>query len=145
MLTKKHHQIGHQLDIGEWKNTPKDIAFGRLNVFADDDVPDEIVGNISNVIDPGAVPKRLSEYSQEEIDSFPKIFEESMEHPVFDDPDASPQYYNQTTMRDHMGPSGSVQAKQFRKDLNLEDYSLRPDQKVQKRSIRYKNMKTKFV
>jgi len=144
MLTHKHGQFGHQHNVGEWKNTPKDISFGRLNVFPDEDVPEEIIGNISNIMKLDPVPKKLSEYSDEEIESFPKIFQESEEYPVYDLPDAKPQYYNETTLRDHMGPSGSAQAKEFRKDLNLADFSLKPGHKVQPRRIRTKNIKTKF-
>ena len=54
----------------EDNSEPRDIAFGRLNCYADDDVPQSMIENISSVIELDAVPKKLNEYSEEEIDAF---------------------------------------------------------------------------
>ncbi|KAF8563210.1 hypothetical protein P879_10139 [Paragonimus westermani] len=50
----------------------------RLHLYPDgiETVPDEIVGNLSGVLKRVMpVPKRLDEYSQEELDDFPKLFD----------------------------------------------------------------------
>ncbi|CAK8691177.1 large ribosomal subunit protein uL13m-like [Clavelina lepadiformis] len=49
--------------------------FQRLHVFEDDNVPNELMENISGVLTPPRrIPKGLSDYTQEEIDAFPKLF-----------------------------------------------------------------------
>jgi hypothetical protein len=40
-------------------NEVRDVAFGRLNCYADDDVPVKMIENISNVVELDAVPKKL--------------------------------------------------------------------------------------
>lgn len=48
----------------------------RLHLFPDDSIPKEIAENIcSQIRQLRPVPKRLKEYTQEELDKFPKIFE----------------------------------------------------------------------
>ncbi|XP_054711599.1 39S ribosomal protein L13, mitochondrial-like [Uloborus diversus] len=48
----------------------------RLHLFADDKIPEDIKVNIcSQIRQLRPVPKRLSEYSQEELDQFPKLFD----------------------------------------------------------------------
>ena len=51
-------------------NEVRDVAFGRLNCYADDDVPVKVIENISNVVELDAVPKKLSDYTHEEVESF---------------------------------------------------------------------------
>ncbi|BFZ00135.1 hypothetical protein BsWGS_03174 [Bradybaena similaris] len=47
----------------------------RLHLFPDDDVPQHILDNITGQIrQVQAVPKRLQDYTQEEIDKFPRLF-----------------------------------------------------------------------
>jgi hypothetical protein len=48
----------------------------RLHIFPGSEIPEEIKGNISGQIRPVMpVPKRLTGYSKEEIDNFPKVFD----------------------------------------------------------------------
>ena len=48
----------------------------RLHIYPDAEIPDEIKANITGQIRPlRPVPKRLTEYSQEEIDSYPKVYD----------------------------------------------------------------------
>jgi len=48
----------------------------RLHIFPGSEIPDDIKSNISGQIKPlKLVPKPLQEYSQEEIDSYPKVFD----------------------------------------------------------------------
>lgn len=48
----------------------------RLHIFPGTEIPEEIKKNISGQIRPlRQVPKRLQEYSNEEIKSFPKLFD----------------------------------------------------------------------
>ena len=54
------------------------MIMARLHVYADgiDSIPDEIANSISSQIEPPkTVPKGLQEYSQEEIDKFPKLWD----------------------------------------------------------------------
>ena len=51
----------------------RDVAFGRLDCYADADVPQKIIENISNVVELNAVPKKLSDYSEAEIESFSRF------------------------------------------------------------------------
>ena len=53
---------------------PRDISFGRLNVFADEDVPQSMIENISNVIELEGAPKKFSEYTEEEVKDFSRLF-----------------------------------------------------------------------
>lgn len=48
----------------------------RLHIFPGSEIPEDIKRNISGQIRPiMPVPKRLTEYSKEEVDNFPKIFD----------------------------------------------------------------------
>lgn len=57
----------------ENNSEPRDISFGRLNCYCDDDVPQEIIENISNVVELDAIPKKLCDYSEAEIESFSRL------------------------------------------------------------------------
>lgn len=48
----------------------------RLHIFPDSEIPEEIRPNISGQIRPlRPVPKRLTEYTEEEINTYPKVFD----------------------------------------------------------------------
>ncbi|KAH9523630.1 54S ribosomal protein L13 [Bulinus truncatus] len=48
----------------------------RLHLFPEEDVPEDILENITGQIRQiQVVPKKLSDYTQEEIDNFPRLFE----------------------------------------------------------------------
>lgn len=48
----------------------------RLHIFPGSEIPEEIKKNISGQIRPlRPVPKRLQEYNEEEIRTFPKLFD----------------------------------------------------------------------
>ena len=48
----------------------------RLKIFPDGDVPDHIMANISDQIPRlRTLPKTIDDYSQEEIQKFPKLFD----------------------------------------------------------------------
>jgi len=50
-------------------------VFNRLHVFADEDIPEEIRENISNVIEaPRRLYKRLEDYTEEEVAEFPQLW-----------------------------------------------------------------------
>nr|KAG5710350.1 hypothetical protein BaRGS_009066 [Batillaria attramentaria] len=53
----------------------------RLHLYPDDAVPDEIMENISDQIrQVQEIPKRLDEYTEEEIQEFPKLFDWPEDH-----------------------------------------------------------------
>ncbi len=48
----------------------------RLHIFPGSEIPEDIRRNLSGQIRPiMPIPKRLQEYSKEEIDSYPKVFD----------------------------------------------------------------------
>ncbi|CAG5125770.1 unnamed protein product, partial [Candidula unifasciata] len=48
----------------------------RLHLFPDDEVPEHILNNVTGQIrQVQAVPKKLQDFTQEEIDSFPRLFQ----------------------------------------------------------------------
>jgi len=48
----------------------------RLHIFPDAEIPTDIKASITGQIRPlRPVPKRLTEYSPEEVESFPKVFD----------------------------------------------------------------------
>nr|XP_054772741.1 LOW QUALITY PROTEIN: 39S ribosomal protein L13, mitochondrial-like [Lytechinus pictus] len=58
---------------------PKDLRrremMRRLHLYTDDEVPEDIIANISEQIKPSReLPKALTEYTQEERDSFPRLW-----------------------------------------------------------------------
>ncbi|KAK3592128.1 hypothetical protein CHS0354_019410 [Potamilus streckersoni] len=58
------------------KNLLRRGRMRRLHIFPEEQVPTEILTNISDQIQQvQPVPKRLDEYTQEEIESFPKLFD----------------------------------------------------------------------
>lgn len=47
----------------------------RLHLFAEDEVPEDILQNLTEELaQPRDIPRTLREYSQEERDSFPKLW-----------------------------------------------------------------------
>ncbi|KAG8429295.1 hypothetical protein GDO86_020596, partial [Hymenochirus boettgeri] len=57
------------------KNLHRRTMMQRLHLFPEDDIPEEILQNLTAEIrQPRIVPKRLNEYSQEEIDAFPRVW-----------------------------------------------------------------------
>ncbi|CAL8135423.1 unnamed protein product [Orchesella dallaii] len=53
----------------------------RLHIFKDSNIPKDIIQNITDQIPQlRTVPKRLKDYSQEEIEKFPKLFDYPKEH-----------------------------------------------------------------
>ncbi|KAK3766888.1 hypothetical protein RRG08_040411 [Elysia crispata] len=47
----------------------------RLHLFPDEEIPEEILENVTGQIQQvQAIPKKLEDYSQREIDSFPRLF-----------------------------------------------------------------------
>nr|CAB3263957.1 39S ribosomal protein L13, mitochondrial-like [Phallusia mammillata] len=56
-------------------NLLRRTLFQRVHVFEDENVPAEIIENVTNVlIGPRPVPKAITDYTEEEKDSFPKLF-----------------------------------------------------------------------
>ncbi|CAC5399130.1 RP-L13 [Mytilus coruscus] len=71
--TKVMHKAVYQRIKG---NLLRPNIMRRLHLFPDDNVPDEIMANISDQIQQiQIVPKRLEDYSQLEKENFPQIFE----------------------------------------------------------------------
>lgn len=47
----------------------------RLHLFPDEDIPEDIRKNlVEELPQPRKVPKRLDEYTQEEIEAFPRVW-----------------------------------------------------------------------
>jgi len=65
--------LGHRstLELEE-----KKTLMARLHLFPEEDIPSDILENVSGQIRQVMVkPRRLQDYSQEEIDAFPRMFE----------------------------------------------------------------------
>ncbi|XP_057371734.1 large ribosomal subunit protein uL13m-like [Daphnia carinata] len=57
-------------------NLVRRTCIERLHIYPGSEIPEEIKSNLSGQIRPiMPVPKRLQEYSKEEIDNYPKVFE----------------------------------------------------------------------
>ncbi|NXG06555.1 RM13 protein, partial [Sakesphorus luctuosus] len=57
------------------KNLQRRTMMQRLHLFPDDVIPEDIQKNLLEEIpQPRAVPKRLDEYTPEEIAAFPKVW-----------------------------------------------------------------------
>ena len=124
-------------------NKTHDIAMGRLNTFADDDVPQEMIENISNVIEL-PVTKKLSDYTEAEIENFPQIAQENSEARLYD-ADVKARYNHVMTMLERAGPEGSLQEQEFMKDMNFEEFITRPGKVTDPRRRRIKFRKTRFT
>jgi len=74
LLTERYVTRAFRSDKqGMWR---KRIRKARLHIYPDDNVPDEIMSNISHQIrQHKIVPKPLDEYSTEEIEAFPKLIQ----------------------------------------------------------------------
>ena len=120
-----------------------DMAMGRLNTFADDDVPQEMIENISNVIEL-PVTKKLSDYSKDEIENFPQIAQENSDARLYD-ADVKARYNHVMTMLDRAGPEGSLQEQEFMKDMNFEEFIIRPGKISEPRKRRMKMRKSRFT
>jgi large subunit ribosomal protein L13 len=52
------------------------VVMERLHIYPDSNVPEEIMENITNQIQPlRPIPKTLDSYSNEEIEKYPKIID----------------------------------------------------------------------
>ncbi|XP_062848622.1 39S ribosomal protein L13, mitochondrial [Trichomycterus rosablanca] len=57
------------------KNLKRRTMMQRLHFFPDDAIPDDILNNLTEELaQPRAIPRKLSEYTQEERDSFPLLW-----------------------------------------------------------------------
>lgn len=57
------------------KNLHRRTMMQRLHLFPDDVIPEEILQNlVEELPQPRVVPKRLDEYTQQEIDAFPRLW-----------------------------------------------------------------------
>ncbi|KAM6968108.1 large ribosomal subunit protein uL13m [Aplochiton taeniatus] len=57
------------------KNLARRTMMRRLHLFPDDVLPEEILTNLSEELpQPRDIPRTLSEYTQEEMESFPRLF-----------------------------------------------------------------------
>ena len=116
---------------------------GRLNTFADDDVPQEMIENISNVIEL-PVTKKLSDYTEAEIENFPPIAQENSEARLYD-ADVKARYNHVMTMLERAGPEGSLQEQEFMKDMNFDEFITRPGKVTDPRRRRMKFRKSRFT
>lgn len=56
-------------------NLQRRYTMERLHVYADENVPSEILANVTNQIRPlRVVPQKLDTYTEEETESFPKVY-----------------------------------------------------------------------
>uniref|UniRef100_G3S540 Large ribosomal subunit protein uL13m n=1 Tax=Gorilla gorilla gorilla TaxID=9595 RepID=G3S540_GORGO len=57
------------------KNLHRRTMMKRLHLFPDEDIPEDILKNlVEELPQPRKIPKRLDEYTQEEIDAFPRLW-----------------------------------------------------------------------
>lgn len=57
-------------------NLQRRYTMERLHIFPDENVPEEIMKNVSNQIKQlRPMPKRLDHYKEEDVKSFPKIID----------------------------------------------------------------------
>ncbi|XP_018408847.1 PREDICTED: 39S ribosomal protein L13, mitochondrial isoform X2 [Nanorana parkeri] len=57
------------------KNLLRRTMIMRLHLFAEEDIPEEILRNISTELkQPRKIPRRLNEYTQEEIEAYPRLW-----------------------------------------------------------------------
>ncbi|XP_054102759.1 large ribosomal subunit protein uL13m isoform X3 [Callithrix jacchus] len=57
------------------KNLHRRTMMQRLHLFPDEDIPEDILKNlVEELPQPRKIPKRLDEYTQEEIDAFPRLW-----------------------------------------------------------------------
>ncbi|XP_068091039.1 large ribosomal subunit protein uL13m [Hyperolius riggenbachi] len=57
------------------KNLQRRTMMQRLHLFAEENIPEEILRNlVTELKQPRVVPRRLDEYSKEEIEAFPKLW-----------------------------------------------------------------------
>ncbi|TNN52155.1 39S ribosomal protein L13, mitochondrial [Liparis tanakae] len=57
------------------KNLHRRTMMQRLHIFADDELPDDIRANLTEELpQPREIPRKLSEYTQEEMDAFPRLW-----------------------------------------------------------------------
>ncbi|KAG2464966.1 39S ribosomal protein L13, mitochondrial [Erpetoichthys calabaricus] len=57
------------------RNLLRRTMMQRLHIFPDDNIPEDIIKNITEELpQPRIVPKRLNEYTQEEKESFPRLW-----------------------------------------------------------------------
>ncbi|XP_062387495.1 39S ribosomal protein L13, mitochondrial [Sardina pilchardus] len=57
------------------KNLKRRTMMQRLHLFAEDDVPEEILQNLTEELaQPRVIPRTLRDYSQEERDAFPRLW-----------------------------------------------------------------------
>jgi len=124
---------------------PRDMAFGRLKVFQDDDVPLELMENISNVIDLGGVTKRLDEYTDEELSSFKSQFPELKDQSDYSVFDNEPTYQHRLTMTERAGLEGSIQEEEFRADLGMAEFYTRPNRIRENKHQERKRRGTTFM
>ncbi|XP_045157496.1 39S ribosomal protein L13, mitochondrial-like [Mercenaria mercenaria] len=66
------------------KNLLRPNLMRRLHLYPDEEVPEDILGNISDVIRQiQVVPKTLDDYPEEQLKTFPKIFDWPKDHVLF--------------------------------------------------------------
>ncbi|KAK1895512.1 39S ribosomal protein L13 mitochondrial [Dissostichus eleginoides] len=57
------------------RNLHRHTMMQRLHIFPDDELPDDILANLTEELpQPREIPKQLSEFTQEEIDAFPRLW-----------------------------------------------------------------------
>ncbi|KAM8966653.1 large ribosomal subunit protein uL13m [Pelodytes ibericus] len=57
------------------KNLHRRTMMQRLHLFPENDIPEDILKNlVTEIQQPRKIPRRLDQYSQEEIDAFPRIW-----------------------------------------------------------------------
>uniref|UniRef100_A0A5F8H4B0 Large ribosomal subunit protein uL13m n=1 Tax=Monodelphis domestica TaxID=13616 RepID=A0A5F8H4B0_MONDO len=57
------------------KNLHRRTMMQRLHLFPDEEIPEDILKNlVEELPQPRKIPRRLDEYTQEEIDAFPKLW-----------------------------------------------------------------------
>jgi len=123
----------------------RDVAFGRLNCFADDDVPAKMIENISNVVQLDAVPKKLSDYSQQEVESFSRHFPElagQRDYSVLGDQE---HYPYEKSLLERAGPEGSLQELELKRSLNLEEFYVKESEPKPRDTKRWFKSTKRFV
>jgi len=117
------------------QGSDRDASFGRCFTFADRNVPQDILENISEIPDLPPVSKKLSEYSEAERNAFPRLLEESGDMTIYEQDDIDEKYFWDRTKPEKMGPVGSRQELEFKKSLNLAEFIAKPGKKLSRHVV----------
>ena len=90
----------------------------------------------SEIVDLPPITKKLSEYSTEEKLSFPKIVESNENALIYDEDDLEASYLWDKTFTEKLGPPGSRQEFELKKQLNLKEFHQKKGRAIKNYGIK---------